>query len=176
MLENNVATINDGAQKLKIKLLVENFCCASHIDLCKRFEQIKTMQHLNLSIKDSIRLQKQLDYELLDKFLANLNEIENLVSLKTLKRKKFPARIIKIQLKRNWLGLINHKSLASKKRKRALAKISTNTIENLYQTQNCTILFFLNGKLLVTGSQTKQDLSNIMHIFFILFNSIFFKN
>lgn len=176
MVENNVAKIKDGSQKLKIKLLVENFCCASHIDICKRFEQIKTIRNLNLSIQESIRLQKQLNYDLLDKFLANLNEIENLVSIKNLKRKKFPAKIIKIQLKRDWLQLINHKSLASKKRKRALAKITTNTIENLYQTQNCTISFFLNGKLLVTGSQTKQDLSNIMNIFYILFNSIFFNN
>jgi hypothetical protein len=171
MIKNNVATINDDTNKLKIKLLVENVCFASNIDICKRFEQINKLQLTNISIHEAFRSQKQLNYGLLDRFLANLREIENVISVKSLKRDRFPATIIKIKMKRNWLELINYKSFASRKRKIALTK--TNKLENLYEIQNCTIEFFLNGKLTVTGSQSKEDFSNILHIFYVLFNTFF---
>ncbi len=173
IIKSGIAKILDETNRLKVNLLVENICCASNIDLCKRFEKMKNLQNVDISLHQSFNLQKQLNYELLDSFMKNLLEIENVQSATVVKRNRFPAKIIKLKLKRDWLELYKHKSDASRKRKIVLAKINRKKIQNLYEIQNCTIAFFLNGKLTITGSQTKQDFKNILQIFFVLFNSIF---
>jgi TATA-box binding protein (TBP) (component of TFIID and TFIIIB) len=76
---------------------------------------------------------------------------------------RFPADLIKIYLNRNFSkSLVQLKSKASRKRSK-----------NNFSDQRISIHVFNNGKFIVTGGQTKEDLDNLINIFQILFEYFF---
>ena len=77
----------------------------------------------------------------------------------------FPADMIKLTLKRNNPSLLSElKSDAAKKRKK-----------NGYLEQLVSLHLFTNGKIIITGGQTKEDIVNLMLILKIIFE-FFYEN
>ena len=93
--------------------------------------------------------------------VSNLNELYDVTYCDYFSRPevRFPADLIKIYLERNFSNSLQLlKSKASRKR-----------LKNNFSQQKISIHVFKNGKLIMTGGQTKEDLENLINIFHILF-------
>lgn len=77
----------------------------------------------------------------------------------------FPANIMKIMFKRDNTSIINYKSEASKKRHK----------KDLFEWQVVSIHIHGNGKIIITGAQTRSDIFNIMCLMREIISGIFKK-
>jgi len=180
MIEQNIATISDNSNRIRIFFLVQNIAFAANFS--KILKSTEFIQKNNLDSKSSLKLHREIMFseDKLNHICEKIKEFDfykyvNFSNTSTKKTLRFPANIIRCEFHRSKSNLSSFKSLASIKRQLAskeLQKKEKNllNIKTLFDTQNCSFSVFTNGLVNCTGATTRKDAKKILCIL-RLFNS-----
>lgn len=154
-------------EQLKISFLLENFIFAFQIApqfFNNRFVQLYEELHAKAERTPHFQepyLEKMQIFR--DNLAKRMRDNNYDLQARFCRRENFTAGQIQFSIKRSdWQSLKQYKSAAAQRRKK-----------NNFDTQNVAILIFENGKMIVTGMQTHEDLEATFTLLFAIVDFFF---
>lgn len=163
--EDDEATSLQASPEIRVRFLIEN--CIFSFQIAPHFFNRQFTQ-LYSRLEPLVSGNRNRRFEGLDafhEFLKNMLKSEQyiFVSRANCKHDNFPSDLIKFTIKRtDYHRIAEFKSPASQKRN-----------NNNFDSQNLAILVFRNGKMIVTGMQTSEDLETTFKILFAIVDFFF---